>query len=114
MASTWLPVTLLGHCMAVFQPCDGLTFYPVQVSRLVGKGSMGRFPDEDTVNTQEPGMSEITRASFALAAVYVCFRHLDGVSTPYPQILVRFTHSIAFSYVIPLHDANHAVSTANQ
>ena len=58
MASTWLPVTLLGHCMAVFQPCDGLTFYPVQASRLVGKGSMGRFPDEDPVNTQEPRMSE--------------------------------------------------------
>ena len=58
VAPTWLPVTLLGHCMAVFQPCNGPTFYPVQANRPVGKGSMGRFPGEDPVNTQEPGMSE--------------------------------------------------------
>ena len=68
MAPTWLPVTLLGHCVAVFQPCDGLTFYPVQASRPVGKGSMGRSPGEDPVNTQEPGMSE---SKFRLGS-YIC------------------------------------------
>ena len=58
VASTWLPVTLLGHCVAVFQPCDGLTFYRYRQADRWVKGSMGHFPDEDLVNTQEPGMSE--------------------------------------------------------
>ena len=45
----------LCGCFSVMRWTD---FLLVQASRLVGKGSMGRFPGEDPVNTQEPGMSE--------------------------------------------------------
>ena len=80
-APTWLPFALIGHCVAVFQPCDGLTFYPVQASKPVGKGSMGRFPGEDPVNTQEPGMSE---SKFRPGSHICLLQALDEVSTPYP------------------------------
>ena len=97
VASTWLPVTLLGHCVAVFQPCDGLTFYRYRQADWWVKDQWDASPTKIRWIRRNRVWA---KASFAPAAIFVCCWHLDEVSTPYPLTLVRFTHSIACGYVI--------------
>ena len=97
VAPTWLPVTLLGHCVAVFQSCDGLTFYWYRQADWWVKDQWDAFPAKIRWIRRNRVWA---KASFAPAAIFVCCRHLDEVSTPYPLTLVRFTHSIACGYVI--------------